>query len=120
MNEGIEGRDRAGRPDWHPPARSTPPPRVRNWRPMVAAVLVFSGSFATAYGCWRGYAAARGVVAPLVVEGDATRQLVEATRPVHARAKVRAALRALGLSLFWLAIAMYGLYLVTVGVGVAG
>jgi hypothetical protein len=87
---------------------------------MVAAVLVFSGSFATAYGCWRGYAAARGVVAPLVVEGDQTRRLIDASRPIRARARVRAGLRSLGLSLFWLAISMYGLYLVTVGVGVAG
>ncbi len=56
--------------------------------------------------------AARSAVLPLVREGDPTRTLIEATRPVHDRSRVRIAARNVALSLAWMCIAMYGLYLV--------
>ena len=85
---------------------------------MTGAVLVISGVFALVYGSWRGYVAARRAVLPLVREGDETRTLIEAARPLHERSRVRIAVRQVGLSLVWLGVAMYGLYLATVGVAV--
>ena len=82
---------------------------------MTGAVLVISGVFALVYGSWRGYVAARQAVLPLVRQGDETRTLIEAARPVHERSRVRVAARHVGLSLVWLGVAMYGLYLATVG-----
>jgi hypothetical protein len=83
---------------------------------MTGAVLVISGVFALVYGSWRGYVAARRAVLPLVREGDETRTLIEAARPLHERSRVRIAVRQVGLSLVWLGVAMYGLYLATVGI----
>jgi hypothetical protein len=85
---------------------------------MTGAVLVISGVFALVYGSWRGYVAARHAVLPLVREGDETRTLIEAARPLHERSRVRVAARHVGLALIWLGVAMYGLYLASVGVAV--
>ena len=85
---------------------------------MTGDILVISGLFALVYGTWRGYVAARQAVLPLVRQGDETRTLIEAARPLHERSRVRIAARNVGLSLVWLAVAMYGLYLATVGVAV--
>lgn len=82
---------------------------------MLGAVLVLSGLVALVYGSWRGYSAARAALLPLVRDGDPTRSLIEATRPLHARARVRLAVRHVGLAMVWLTIAMYGMYLATVG-----
>ena len=89
--------------------------RVRHLRPMLSAVLIATGLFATAWGCWRGYAAARAALVPLLREGEPTRALVDASRPVHARTRVRVAVRNVVFAVAWLAVAMYGLYLATVG-----
>ena len=85
---------------------------------MIGAILLLSGVFAIVYGSWRGYVAARSAMLPFVREGDETRSLVEAAQPVHERARVRYAIRHVGLSLFWLGVAMYGLYLATVAMAV--
>ncbi|MDP2350490.1 MAG: hypothetical protein Q8M74_04960 [Chloroflexota bacterium] len=82
---------------------------------MTDAVLLLSGAFAIVYGSWRGYVAARSALMPFVREGDETRTLVEAAQPVRSRARVRLAGRNAGLSMIWLGVAMYGLYLATVG-----
>jgi hypothetical protein len=82
---------------------------------MQIAVLVASGSFLLGYGCLRGYGAARAALQPLVHEGDATRSLVDSTRPLHARTRVRGALRNVVAAIAWLAISMYGMYLLTAG-----
>jgi hypothetical protein len=84
---------------------------------MTGPVLLLSGVFAIVYGSWRGYLAARSALVPFIREGDETRTLIEAARPVHARTRVRFAARRVGLSLAWLGVAMYGLYLATVGLG---
>jgi hypothetical protein len=86
---------------------------------MLSAVLIATGLFATAWGCLRGYAAARAALVPLVRQGEPTRALVEASRPVHARTGVRDAARNVAFAVVWLAVAMYGLFLATVGMGVA-
>ncbi len=79
---------------------------------------MISGVFSVVCGSWRGYLAARQAVLPLVREGDPTRTLIEATRPLHERSRVRLAARNVGVSLLWLGVAMYGLYLATVGMAV--
>ena len=88
---------------------------MRNLAAMPAAVLVVTGLLATVYGTWRGYVAARSALIPLLREGEPTRALVDAGRPLHARSRVRLALRQVLLALGWLAIALYGVYLATVG-----
>ena len=48
---------------------------------------------------------------PLVREGDPTRTLIDASRPVHARTRVRLMARNVVLAIAWLTVAMYGLFL---------
>lgn len=81
---------------------------------MVDAVLLTSGLVAAVLGTWRAYAVARQAVGPFVHEGDATRTLIDAGRPVHARIRVRLFARRVGTALAWLALAMYGLFLLSV------
>ncbi len=85
---------------------------------MLALVLIASGLVPLGYGSWRGYAAARSALLPLVREGDETRTLIDATRPVHARSRVRLAARHLLLAVAWISVAMYGLYLLAAGAAV--
>jgi len=82
---------------------------------MLALVLVSAGAFLAAFGALRGYAAARAALMPLVREGDPTRTLIDATRPVHARTRVRVMARNVVAAVGWLTLAMYGLFLTTVG-----
>ena len=82
---------------------------------MLGVVLLVSGLFATVYGTWRGYLAARAALLPLMREGEPTRTLIDAGRPLHARTRVRFAARQTVIAVLWLGIALYGLYLATVG-----
>ncbi len=82
---------------------------------MTGVVLVGAGVFLAFWGAWRGYGAARAALAPLVRDGDPTRSLVDATRPVHARVRVRLVARHVVIAVAWLGVAMYGMYLATVG-----
>jgi hypothetical protein len=50
-----------------------------------------------------------------VRDGEPTRTLIEAGRPIHARSRVRLALRQVAFALLWLTVALYGMYLVTIG-----
>jgi len=85
---------------------------------MPGVFLILSGSFLVAWGLWRGYAAARAVMLPLTRDGgEPTRGLIEASRPVYERTRVRVALRNAVLAVLWLLVAMYGLFLATVGMG---
>jgi hypothetical protein len=82
---------------------------------MVAFVVVASGLFAMAYGSWRGYVAARSALLPLLRDGDPTRTLIDESRPIHARVRVRLALRQVAVAMAWLTVALYGMYLATAG-----
>jgi hypothetical protein len=82
---------------------------------MTAVVLLVTGTFLGAWGSWRGYVSARAALIPLLREGDPTRTLIDATRPVHARTRVRVMARHGVLAVAWLSLAMYGLYLATIG-----
>jgi hypothetical protein len=79
----------------------------------MGPVLLLCGLAAVTIGTWRGYVNAREVLAPLVHAGEPTRTAVEATRPVLERTRVRRAARSLAASVGWLAVAMYGLFLVS-------
>jgi hypothetical protein len=88
--------------------------------PMLATVLVLSGLTIALHGSWRGYVAARSALVPFVREGDPTRRLIDAARPMHARTRVRVAARQVALAVGWLSLALYGMYLATVGMAVQG
>lgn len=84
---------------------------------MLGSLLVACGLAAAVIGGWRSYAAAREALAPLVHEGDPTRTAIEAARPFPMRPRVRLFLRRLIVSIGWIGVAMYGLYLVAYGQG---
>jgi hypothetical protein len=85
---------------------------------MAALVLILSGTYALGWGLVRGYVSARAAVVPMLGDGEPTRHVIEASRPVYERARVRAAMRHAAVAMVWLAVAMYGLFLATVGVEV--
>jgi hypothetical protein len=85
---------------------------------VAALVLILTGTFALAWGLVRGYVSARVALLSLVGDGEPTRSLIESSRPVYARARVRARARRVASSVLWLTVAMYGLFLVTVGMEV--
>ena len=83
----------------------------------MGLVLAACGSTAAFIGAWRGYAVAREALAPLVHDGEPTRTAIDASRPVYGRMRVRLFARRLVISVGWVTVAMYGLYLLTVGLG---
>ena len=100
--------------------RSAARARVRNSAPMISAVLVACGVVAVVVGAWRGYLAARSALAPLVQPRDETRTLLESGRPMLERPRVRRAIRNVAFSVGWLGVALYGLFLASVGGVLAG
>lgn len=81
----------------------------------MGPLLVACGIVLTVVGTWRSYAVARQALAPIVHEGDPTRQAIEAHRPLPLRPRVQLAARRVAVSVGWLLVAFYGLYLVTRG-----
>jgi hypothetical protein len=77
----------------------------------MGLVLFACGAVAVAIGTWRGYLNAREALGPVVHDGDPTRAAVEAARPFLERTRVRRALRSIVVSVVWLTVAMYGLFL---------
>jgi hypothetical protein len=78
-------------------------------------LLETCGIVALVIGGWRSYAMAREALGPVAHQGDPTRTALEAGRPFLERMRVRLFLRRLAVSLGWLLVAGYGLYLVSVG-----
>jgi hypothetical protein len=78
-------------------------------------LLETCGIVAVVIGGWRSYAMAREALGPVAHQGDPTRTALEAGRPILERTRVRLFLRRLAVSLGWLLVAGYGLYLVAVG-----
>jgi hypothetical protein len=74
-------------------------------------VPLVAGLAGATYAAWRSYVAARSALLPLVREGDPTRTLIEETQPVYTRSRVRIAVRNVAVSLGWLVVALYGLFL---------
>ena len=85
---------------------------------MTGAILFLCGVTAVVVGTWRGYLNAREAIAPLVHAGEPTRTAVDAGRPVLERARVRRFVRGAAISIGWLGVAMYGLFLVASAEGV--
>ena len=79
---------------------------------MARFVLQLCGVIAVAIALWRSYVATREAVGPLIHDGDPTRTAIEATRRVTDRPRVRLFARRLGVAIGWLAVAMYGLFLI--------
>ena len=86
---------------------------------MLGVTLTACGIVAATFGTWRGYANARVALVSLARDGDPTREAIEAHRPIHARTRVRRFVRPVVVAVFWLAIAMYGLLMVSLGGTVA-
>lgn len=86
----------------------------------MGAILGLCGLTAACLGAWRGYAVAREAISPLIHAGEPTRTAIEATRPLLARARVRLFVRRLTVSIGWIAIALYGLFLASVGLDLRG
>lgn len=82
-------------------------------------ILLACGLVLAALAGWRGYGAARRAIRPLVHDGEPTRTLIDDRRPPYARARVRAVAREVAVSIGWIALAMYGLFLVAAA-GTAG
>jgi hypothetical protein len=83
----------------------------------MGTVLVVCGLVAMVYGVSRGFLVARSALGPFLHEGEATRTLIDARRPVLERTRVRLLLRRTFVALGWLAIGMYGLFLLSLGLG---
>ena len=82
---------------------------------MVGAVLILAGLVLFVAATSRGYGAARAALVPLLSEGDPTRTLIDATRPLRERSRVRVAVRSVAISIGWIVVAGYGLFLASVG-----
>ena len=82
---------------------------------MLGVTLTACGLVAAMFGTWRGYANARVALVSLARDGDPTRAAIEASRPILARTRVRRFIRQVVVALLWLAIAMYGLLMVSLG-----
>lgn len=81
----------------------------------MGALLVAIGLAVIGLAAWRSYAAVRIAVGPLVHDGDPTRSLIDSTRPIHERSRIRSFARSVTLSIGWLIVALYGLFLVASG-----
>jgi len=86
---------------------------------MAHFLLLVCGVTAVLIGASRSYVATRQAVAPLVHEGDPTRTAIEATRRVIDRPRVRLFARRVLVAVAWLAVAMYGLFMIAAA-GVSG
>lgn len=83
-------------------------------------VLVACGLLLAGAGTWFGYRSARDALVPAIRDGDPTRAALDATRPLHARAGVRRAVRSVAAAVAWLALALYGLFLAQTGMILGG
>ncbi len=79
---------------------------------MAHFVLELCGLIAVVIAMGRSYSATRQAVGPLVHDGDPTRTAIEASRPIAARPRVRLFARRLAVAIGWLAVALYGLFLI--------
>ena len=81
----------------------------------MSIVIEACGAVAAVIGGWRSYVMAREALVPLARDGDPTRRAIEAVQPLPMRPRVRLFARRLVLSIGWLIVGSYGLYLVVAG-----
>jgi hypothetical protein len=82
---------------------------------MLGMTLTACGLVTATVGTWRGYVNARGALGSLARDGDPTREIIEASRPIFVRERVRRFVRPVAAAVLWLVIAMYGLLMVSLG-----
>jgi hypothetical protein len=85
----------------------------------MGMLLTACGLTALVLGSWRSYAVACDALGPIVHDGEPTRTRVEAAWPIYKRSRVRRFVRRVFVSVGWLSVAMYGLFLLTIGVGLS-
>ena len=85
---------------------------VRNSGAMARFVLQLCGVIAVVIAAARSYAVSREAISPLMHDGDPTRTAIEATRRLTDRPRIRLFARRLAVAIGWLAVAMYGLFLI--------
>jgi hypothetical protein len=85
----------------------------------VAILLMVCGLTAVVVGTWRGYAVARSALGPIVDDGESTRTKIEASLPIYRRSRFRRFVRRVAVSVAWLSLAMYGLFMTSIGVGLS-
>jgi hypothetical protein len=78
----------------------------------MSFVLILCGATAALVGVYRGFVLAREALGPIVHDGEPTRAALEGARPIHRRPRVRRLAALVAASVGWLAVAMYGLYLI--------
>jgi hypothetical protein len=82
---------------------------------VLGLALTGSGAVLAVVGGWRGYVFARRALSPLLHEGEPTRTRIEALRPLAMRPRVRLFASRVVLSVLWLGLAFYGLFLAVTG-----
>ncbi len=82
---------------------------------MIRFMIQSCGLIAVVIAVSRSYAVTREAVGPFVHDGDPTRSAIEATRRIIDRPRVRLLARRVAVALGWLAVAMYGLFLIVEG-----
>ena len=82
---------------------------------MLGVTLTVCGVVTASLGTWRGWANARHALSSLARNGDPTREGIDARRPILVQSRVRRFFRPVTASILWLAIAMYGLFMVSAG-----
>ncbi len=86
----------------------------------MGVLLVTCGFVLTGVGSWSGYRNARDAVTPAVHDGDPTRSAIDGARPLLARRAARRFARSLAVAAVWLALALYGVFLVSAGTILGG
>ncbi len=83
----------------------------------MGGIIVLCGLIVVVIAGWRSYALAREALVPLahVSDTDPTRRAIEAQQPLPMRPRVRRFARCVALSVIWLVVCFYGLYLVVAG-----
>ena len=82
---------------------------------MLGVTLTACGLVTATFGTWRGYANARDALVSLARDEEPTWVAIGASRPFLARTRVRRFVRPVVVAMPWLAIAMYGLLMVSLG-----
>ena len=82
---------------------------------MVGIVMEVCGFILVTIGGWRSYAMVLEAMQPIADDGDPTRMALEASRPAPLRPKVRTLARRIAVSIGWLVLASFGVYLIVRG-----
>ncbi len=85
---------------------------------MITGLLLTCGIVLAGLGSWYGYLHARRAILAPLREAEPTRARIESSRPILTRTWVRRFARSAILSVCWLCIALYGLYMASTSLAV--